>query len=232
MKKDKVAAYAGTRNYYPHMIPAVISLFENSSVNKVYLLIEDDIFPYKLPNNVITINVSNQGYFNRNGPNYKSKWTYMTMLKIALPKLFPLYDTILSLDVDTIIDNNIDSIWDIDLADNYFGAVKELHRSTDDKPYYNAGVLLINAALLRKTHMCDTLINALNTHKYDFSEQDCINELCADKILYISNDYNVSPFNGVPDVPRIIHFASYSKWDNMVLYQKYARKYEEMFSIG
>jgi len=55
----KVAAYSGTRNVYYRMIPAVKSLLKNSDVDKVYLLIEDDIFPYDLPDKIVPINISN-----------------------------------------------------------------------------------------------------------------------------------------------------------------------------
>jgi hypothetical protein len=55
----KVAAYSGTRNVYYRMIPAVKSLLKNSNIDLVYLLIEDDIFPYDLPEKVKCINVSN-----------------------------------------------------------------------------------------------------------------------------------------------------------------------------
>ena len=48
-KNLRVAAYCGTRNLYKDMVPAVKSLLVNSNVDKIYLLIEDDQFPYKLP---------------------------------------------------------------------------------------------------------------------------------------------------------------------------------------
>lgn len=49
-KKDlRVAAYCGTRNLYKDMVPAFKSLLINSNVDIIYLLIEDDKFPYPLP---------------------------------------------------------------------------------------------------------------------------------------------------------------------------------------
>jgi hypothetical protein len=45
----KVAVYAGTRNIYKDMLPSVKSLLIHSDVDKIYFLIEDDIFPYELP---------------------------------------------------------------------------------------------------------------------------------------------------------------------------------------
>lgn len=224
----KVAVYAGTRNYYPHMIPAVTSLFENSSVDKVYLLTEDynDDFPYRFPYNIEAFNVSIQSLFPISGKNYNTKWTYMTLMKVALPLMFPEFDKILYLDVDTIVDKNIDALWDIPLDGYYFGAVRETHKTMGGKPYFNAGVLLINAKELRSSGMCFQLINALNTKEYQFSEQDCINDLCRDKILELPGDYNVTWFNDPPEDKKIIHYAAVDKWDDTELYNKYMDIYE------
>lgn len=227
--KDKIVVYSGTRNYYPYMLPAVTSLIYNNHIDRIYFLIEDDKFPYHLPDNVVVCNMINQPYFTYNGINYNSKWTYMTMLKMALPKMFPMHDTMLYLDVDTIVDNDISGLWDYSLDDYYFGAVKEIHRSTPSKPYFNAGVLLINNKKLNENNMCDLLITALNTNKYTFVEQDCMNEMCEGKILSLPSDYNVSPFNAMPDVPRIIHYAACQNWTNEKLYQRYNDLYWDTF---
>ena len=81
----KAACYCGTRNLYKDMIPAVNSLLKNSDVDKVYLLIEDDVFPYKMPECVETVNVKDQPYFTHNGPNFKNGWTFINQGKeIAL----------------------------------------------------------------------------------------------------------------------------------------------------
>jgi len=105
MKKrlSKVAAYSGTRNLYPYMVTAAKSLLLNSDVEKIYFLIEDDIFPHTLPNEIECINVSGQTFFQPNGANMHSHFTYMSMMRATYSKLFPDLDRILSLDVDTIV---------------------------------------------------------------------------------------------------------------------------------
>lgn len=224
----KIVVYAGTRNYYAHMLPAVTSLLVNSSVDRVYLLIEDDVFPYKLPDRVHIINVSNQGYFKSSSPNYNCKWTYMAMMKMALPYLLPQYDRYLYLDVDTIVDKNIDDIWDIDMGDCCFAAVKETHKSHDDILYFNAGVLLIDRKNFVDSGLCDSVISALNTIKFPFPEQDCMNKVCSGKIREIPSDYNVSALHETPKVIKIIHYATYKDWSKMVYYQKYMHIYQQI----
>ena len=55
----RAAVYNGTRNLYENMLAAAKSLLVHSNVEKIYFLIEDDIFPYDLPPEIECINVSN-----------------------------------------------------------------------------------------------------------------------------------------------------------------------------
>lgn len=48
----------------------------------------------------------------------------MVLLRAAYANIFWQYDRILSLDVDTIVVDDISGLWDIDLEDNYLAAVK------------------------------------------------------------------------------------------------------------
>ena len=142
MDEIRAAVYCGTRNIYQDMIPSMKSLLIHSNVNKVYFLIEDDEFPYPLPPEVECINVSNQQWFHKDGPNYRNTWSYMILLRVALTKLFPNLDKILSLDCDIIIDQNISELWDIQLDNYYIAAVKEPKKSTSQRIYINTGVVL------------------------------------------------------------------------------------------
>ena len=218
---EKIAVYTGTRNLYPDMIPAVNSLLIHSDVDKVYFLIEDDKFPYELPPEVECINISNQPYFRPDGPNFNSRWTYMVLIRAALSKIFPQYDKILSLDVDTIVDENISDLWNIDLDNYYLAATKEPRKSKKDFLYINMGVVLFNLKLLRETAKDDEIIEALNTRFYPFNEQDCINSLCQDGIKIISNDYNVNNYGDVATHRKIMHFAHVPKWNELPLVNKY-----------
>lgn len=218
---EKIAVYTGTRNLYSDMIPAVNSLLIHSDVDKVYFLIEDDKFPYELPPEVECINISNQSYFKPNGPNFNSPWTYMVLIRAALSKIFPQYDTILSLDVDTIINENISDLWNIDLENNYLAATKEPRKSKNDFLYINMGVVLFNLKLLREDQKDDQIIEALNTRFYPFNEQDCINSLCQGKIKILSNDYNVNNYGAAATHRKIMHFARIPKWNELPLVNKY-----------
>ncbi|MBQ9463807.1 MAG: hypothetical protein IJU67_00875, partial [Lachnospiraceae bacterium] len=115
----------------------------NSSVERIFLLLEDPSFPGTLPEICTVIDVSGQTYFRKDGPNWGARWTYMAMMRTALAKVLPEdLDRVLSLDVDTIVDRNIDALWNVDLDGYYFAAAHEWHRSTPEYLYTNVGVML------------------------------------------------------------------------------------------
>ena len=216
----RTAVYCGTRNLYKSMIIAAKSLLIHSNVEQIYFLIEDDEFPYDLPPNTATINISNQKYFDPDGPNFNSSWTYMVLIRAALSKVFPQLDTILSLDVDTIVNEDISDIWNTPLDNYYLAAVKEPEKSINSL-YINMGVALLNLKKLRDDKKDDEIIHALNTIQYDYNEQDCINELCQGSIYELSPDYNVTNYTVEAKHRKIIHFAAIKKWEILPLVKSY-----------
>jgi len=49
----------------------------------------------------------------------------MVLVRAAYTKIFPHLDRILSIDMDTIVNENISELWDLDLTDYYLAAVEE-----------------------------------------------------------------------------------------------------------
>lgn len=212
----KIAAYTGTRNLYDNMEIAVKSLLINSDVDKVYLLIEDDEFPHYLPKEVEIINVSNQTYFRQDGPNMNSRFTYMAMMRATYSYLFPQYDRILSLDVDTIVDKDISDIWNLPIENYYFSASKEPQRTRDEKIeiYTNIGVALYNLDKLREDGKVDEVVQELNRRRYTFLEQDVFNYLCQGHILNMPSCYNACDWTIPTYDRRIVHYAGIKDWMN------------------
>ena len=208
MDNLKVAVYTGTKNLYEHMIPAVKSLIANSDVDKIYLLIEDDEFPCKLPDIVETKNVSGQTYIKPDNPNARSRFTYMAMIRTAFTKIFPDLDKILSLDVDTIAIKDVSAVWDLPIDGCYFSAVLG-----NGGVGWNAGCMLQNLKMLRETGMDNFLINKLNTEEYKFLDQDVYNNYCDVNHVYnMPPSYNVNEYCLPTDDPKIIHYAGQLTW--------------------
>ena len=220
---DKVAVYTGSRNLYENMVIAAKSLVANSKVDKIYFFIEDDIFPYKLPDFIETKNVSNQTYFDKNGPNMTSQFTYFALMRAALAFELPEYDTVLSLDVDTIAVRKCDDVWNLPLDDNYFSASIEPHRSHNGLVYTNAGVSLFNLKKLRDSGKAEEVIDILNRHKFSWVDQDVLNYLCQGYILDMPSEYNANDYTKPCTRPRIIHYAGipHKVWNQREAVGKY-----------
>ena len=218
----KAAVYTGTSNLYPHMIPAVKSLLINSDVEKIYLLIEDDDFPFYLPDCVECINVSDQTYFEPESPNMKSQFTYMAMMRAALCHVLPHdLDRVLSLDVDTIVIEDISDLWNLPIDDCYFAAVKEPKRCIYNHYYTNIGVALYNLSRLRDGK-ADEAIALLNSERFEYLEQDVFNKVCRGNIYIMPPEYNVNRYTGNSMVRKIMHYANMKQWEDRLEYIKYA----------
>lgn len=207
----KAAAYLATRNYYKDVLPSVKSLLINSDVDKIVLLIEDDTFPYELPKRVMTVNAAHQTYFKRTSPNIKNWWTWMVLLRGAYHRIFPDLDRILSFDADAFAVQDVSGLWDFDLSDYYYAAVREPKLSTDDRVYFNAGIMMLNLDNLRDG-TGDRIIDELNTRHHRYPEQDCYTEFCQGKILELPSEYNSTHFTAPCDAPKIVHYADTKDW--------------------
>ena len=216
---ERVAVYAGTRNLYEVMKTAVNSLLANTRMDRVYLLIEDDHFPYQMPDNVKAFNISNQKFFPADGANFKSKWTYMAMIRVAFSKMFPREKQAVWFDCDTIVDADIEDLFGMNMEGFYFAGVREFRRKED---YINTGVLVMNLEEIRRDKIDDKLIAMLNRKKLELPDQDAINQVAKGKILFLDSGYNVCPFTEPPEKLKVYHYAAREIWDNDPLYRKYS----------
>lgn len=228
----KAAVYSGTRNLYSSMVTAAKSLIYNSSVDKIYFLIEDDEFPEWLPPQIETMNVSGQKFFPKDGANFKTQFTYMSLLRVCYTKLFPDLDKILQLDVDTVVVDNIDQLWNTKLNNAWFAAVVEDYSTY--KPfgpkYYNAGVALFNLKKIRADQADERLIEFLNTTKVPYIDQDAWNRFGIGKDIALPVRYNESIVTGYTDSPAIVHYAGFKEWTSnpKVCRREYLKHYREM----
>lgn len=210
----KVAAYCASRNKYGTLKAPINSLIANSDVDKIYCIIEDDALPYEVPDIVECVNASEQKFFRLDGPNVKARWTYFTLMRVTFTKLFPELDRILSLDIDTIVQQDISELWDLDISNYYLAASREPHKAgLFGGMYVNVGVTLFNLDLMRKDRIDDKLIETLNTKRYDFADQDCCNDICVNRILDMPSIYNANAYTLPCSNPKILHYAAINDYE-------------------
>lgn len=211
-RKDRVAIISGTRNCYTNMMAFTTSLLDHGGVDKILFLIEDDIYPYFVPENIEIYNVSDQPYFRPDGRNMHCRCSWMVLMRVAYAKMFPQYDEVLILDWDMVVKKGIDELFDYDISDYYVAGVIEPNKSRDGRKYINAGVHLQNLKKWREDGLADRLIHQLNEARYENAEQDVINQFCEDKILALPSKFNASRFTAQVASPEDIvirHYAAH-----------------------
>lgn len=226
-----IAAYSGNRKVYPAIAASLYSLLEHNEAKKVYLVIEDDIFPYPLPECAEIVNAREQKYFSKTGPNYTCPWSYFALIRAAYALMFPQHDRIISFDCDTLIKADISELWETDLEGYYFSASLEPGKSILTYPdiYTNVGVCLMNLKKLRADGTVDEILRRLNERRYPWPEQDVMNEVCRGSILNMPARYNSNPWTKpVPDA-KIIHYAAvrFEEYIRLPEFQRYIPKKDE-----
>ena len=217
----KVAVYAGTRNVYHNMTVAAKSLLCHTKMDRVWFLIEDDEFPEELPAVIKTKNMSGQQWFPE-GPNTRKRWSYMSLLRLALHEILPEEDRVLWLDIDTIVNADITDLFETELDGCYVAAAEEPIRSKDPFLYFNAGVMILDLKKLRDG-MADLLIRYVNRVDLRFPDQDVINLLCQGRIKPISPYWNSNKWIVEVSDPGITHFAADRNYEKQPLWQQYDR---------
>ena len=125
--------------------------------------------------------------------------------RLLSPNLIPEYDKLLYSDVDVIIREDLSKYYELDLGDNYFGAVDNCSRLRPDvqkyvqeelgldyrNGYYYSGNLIINSALIRKDNMIDRF-RELGKNDYNQQDMDIINIACNRRFLPLGIEYCMS----------------------------------------
>lgn len=157
---------------------------------------------------------------------YYSKTTYY---RLFIADMFPQLEKVIYIDSDTIVKKDISALYDIDLKDNYVGAVSERVMAEEDVfgtyveqcvgidryAYFNAGVLLINCAAFRDNGILSRFGDLLSD--YDFvvtQDEDYLNLLCKDRVLLLNGKWNAEIFRGIPveeEEVAIFHYIMTSK---------------------
>ena len=127
-------------------------------------------------NNVIRVDVT-QLYTKEfmNSPNESAYCTPYTLLRLLADEVECIPDKLLYLDIDMMIADDISKLYNIDISDYEYAAVKEKYGCWAIRPdYINAGMLLLNMAKIRKTGLLEKARERIKTKKMLFADQDAI----------------------------------------------------------
>lgn len=129
--------------------------------------------------------------------------------RLFTSSLLPDIDKILYLDADSLIMGSFKELWELNLEDNYIGAVEDLFNidaikkdigmEKEDK-YINSGFLLMNLKKWREDNIEEKFFRFQKEHseKFIYHDQGIINGVCKGKIKYLHPKYNlISIFHGI-----------------------------------
>ena len=229
--------YSGTRNLYPAMRGAVMSLLEHNPDAEVIILAEDDALPWTPPCPHRIINLSGQTWFPPYNPNMRSQFTYMAMCRACTADLIP-DERVIQLDVDTIVTDSLRPIWEMDLEGKWVGWCEEVwgqYKPFGPK-YYNFGVAVHNLAQQRKDEAPYLLRRALQSRAWPYLDQDVMNCFAGiDFTAELPARYNESFCCGYTEHPAIVHYAGFPDWYTVNqaprwwLREKYKKRADEVF---
>lgn len=209
-----IVLYGATRNLYPYLEGTIRSLLDHNKVEKIYIFAEDDEMPFDIPCEHEVMDVSGQTYFPPDGPNMKSIFTYMAMMRICAPELIT-DDKVIWLDVDTIVCDSLQPLWDIDMKDKWIAWCPEecnTYRPFGNM-YYNIGVCVMNLDQMRKDNVTQTAVAELNRQRYWCTDQCVMNLITPDeKMVAIPVRFNESFCCGYTYEPAIVHYAGKPDW--------------------
>lgn len=186
----------------------------------------------------------------------KEHITAETYYRFLILDIFKDYSKVLYLDCDMIIRHDIGELYDTQLGSNLIGAVldpdfvgqcngangdtmrycAEVLKLKDPLTYFQAGVLLLNVEELNKIITVRELFEMSDIGNYKYSDQDILNVICEDRVVYLDMTWNVltdcnhyrwskviksapyyvlDAYEKARKNPYIIHYAGASKpWKN------------------
>lgn len=260
--------FAVDDNYAKYLCVALQSLTDNKSDKyeyKIHVLIEhlsesvkEAILEYRRENvSIEFVDVTEKLRAICERLHMRDYYTKATYYRFFVPEMFPEYDKGLYLDCDIAITCDIarlykkrmgrrdlvvaipdEIITDIDVFGRYSEIVLEIPR----KEYFNAGILVMNLAEMRRINIEKKFADLLGKRTFRVAQdQDYLNVICYGRTVLINKRWNKTP---MPDsdpqkTPHIAHYKiNYKPWkyDDVIygeLFWEYAEKtkfYQELLA--
>ena len=196
-------------------INCYIFTMELTRVKPEYAAIKDEqieflneVIKRKNPNNkVIKVDVTD--LYEREFGNCKNENAYCTpytLLRLLADLLPEVPDKLLYLDIDMMAGGDISELYNIDISDYEYAAVKEKYGSVLLYPdYINAGMLLLNMKKIKETGLLKKARELIKNKKMLFADQDAIYKATSKKLLIPRKFNEQSKFNRKDTI--ICHFC-------------------------
>lgn len=201
--------------YCPYVINLLKSINKHHSKYRIYIIFQD--LNKKNIEALQENNKSNMKFIRLNKRilcerKILKNLTEETFFRLFIHKVLPTnIRRVIYLDCDTVIKSSLEELWLTDLKNKSIAGVRDISSKIKNKEcYINAGVLLIDLKKyqenIKKIKNIDKLIKKMN-------DQEIINNLFKNKILYLDESFNVQywscMFRSTQKKPVILHYT----WD-------------------
>ena len=203
-------AMSFNNNYTYVIMVSITSILINAKNNTFicfHFLIGNDVSSNNI-NKILSlkkINNNSKFKFHKVGNTFKGwihgkrKITVAAFYRTILPELIKDVNTIIYLDGDTLIYNDLTEIYQLNMDNLYFRGVHEIvqknqEKNLDKSKYICDGVMLMNLKLLRKDHFFILFKNYYYKYykqKIYYGDQHIINDLFKDKIGFLPPKYGM-----------------------------------------
>lgn len=145
-----------------------------------------------------------------------------TFAKLFFASMYPDDDVVLFVDPDTLVLDNIESLFDIDFGNNLIAGVTEClpiyHKAAshmyDEDQYINGGMVLCNLKKWREESFEAKAIERASDNRFNLNyDQGIINDLCKGRIYILPPRYNV--------LAEVFEFKSSKKIKRRYGFKKY-----------
>lgn len=258
--------FSTDNNYAQHCAVAITSLLLNTKTNKnidIYILNDGSLSRknrYKISSlssfksgTQITFLDVNKSLFKDFPILTETHFTEAIYYRYIIPNLLNNLSKVIYLDSDIIFKADINDLYIYNLQNNYIAAVQDIIGRENQKRlelnsgkyYCNSGILLMNLDSLRENNIPEKLQDwtIANKDSVKWPDQDAINVVLEDKILYLGlawnfqyflddseMDFNPEEFERAKQNPKIVHYIGYIKpWEGKIkrmygdLYFKYLK---------
>ncbi len=186
-------------------ITCYIFTMDVSRIKEDYTCIEDKQIEFlnevvkskNKDNKVIKIDVTD--LYEKEFGNCKNETAYCTpytLLRLLADLVPNIPDKLLYLDIDMMAGDDISKLYNIDVSEYEYAAVREKYGRWLIRPdYINAGMLLLNMKKIKETGLLEKARNLIKTKKMLFADQDAIFRSTTKKILLPGKFNEQSRFN-------------------------------------
>lgn len=244
--------FASDDNYAQHIAVVIASIMAKTKERVCFYVINDNISKdkiEKLKNTADTfktqiefITVSEDKFVNVYLSGHVSKAAYF---RLALADILPNdIEKVIYLDVDLLVFDDINKLWQIDLENLPLAAVpdygimasgrlckqkKQVIGLPVGEKYFNSGVLVVNLKEWRKEDYTKQILEIINNNQFPHHDQDALNKLFMHKWKELELRWNVIPpiyylFNKVLFNKKLRNSALKAKSDIAILH--YAGSYK------